>query len=295
MDLDELRAFIAVVETGSFSAAAKSLRFARATLRRRIDQLEARIGVSLLERDDGRVRPTPAGSLLVEQGAGVLQEARALLESIRALDRNAMQEVHIVGLPGPPSEVMSLGLRTLRAALPNTRQRLSFCEDPVSMLGSATLALDVAETAPEGPFRVRQLAELQVCLRGSKKALAKHPVRTLDDLQEHGLAVWKNREGDLDELRLADGSRVPVAPAVMTSDLSLLEGYARSGAAISYGPVPPAPPGGGSTEIVTVLPELVTSQVNVYLVVANDVERGHFTEFIERLAAFTIAVTTRRR
>ena len=81
----------------------------------------------------------------------------------------------------------------------------------------------------------------------------------------------------------------------MTSDLSLLEGYARSGAAISYGPVPPAPPGGGSTEIVTVLPELVTSQVNVYLVVANDVERGHFTEFIERLAAFTIAVTTRRR
>ena len=146
MDLDELRAFIAVVETGSFSAAAKSLRFARATLRRRIDQLEARIGVSLLERDDGRVRPTPAGSLLVEQGAGVLQEARALLESIRALDRNAMQEVHIVGLPGPPSEVMSLGLRTLRAALPNTRQRLSLCEDPVSMLGSTS-----PRPRPRGP------------------------------------------------------------------------------------------------------------------------------------------------
>lgn len=39
MDLEELRAFLAVADTGSFLTAAKSLRMSRATLRRRIDQL----------------------------------------------------------------------------------------------------------------------------------------------------------------------------------------------------------------------------------------------------------------
>ncbi|MGB5311463.1 MAG: LysR family transcriptional regulator, partial [Polyangiales bacterium] len=48
MNLDELRAFVAVSETGSIVAAARSLNFARATLRRRLDELEARAGVPLL-------------------------------------------------------------------------------------------------------------------------------------------------------------------------------------------------------------------------------------------------------
>ena len=102
MDLDELRALIAVVETGSFSAAAKSLRFARATLRRRIDELEARMGTTLIERDEQRVRPTAAGALLVERGPALLMEARSLMSSIRQIERGVPQEIHVVGLPGPP-------------------------------------------------------------------------------------------------------------------------------------------------------------------------------------------------
>ena len=60
MDLDELRVFIAIVDRGSFAAAAKALRFPLATLRRRFDELEARMGVKLLERDHNGASPTSA-------------------------------------------------------------------------------------------------------------------------------------------------------------------------------------------------------------------------------------------
>lgn len=44
MDLEELRAFLDVVQTGSFLAAADSLGVSRTTLRRRVEALEARAG-----------------------------------------------------------------------------------------------------------------------------------------------------------------------------------------------------------------------------------------------------------
>jgi DNA-binding transcriptional LysR family regulator len=48
MNLDELRALIAVVDTGSMIAASKVTRMPRVSLRRRLDELEARAGVALL-------------------------------------------------------------------------------------------------------------------------------------------------------------------------------------------------------------------------------------------------------
>ena len=73
MDLEELRSFLAVVETGSFLAAATNLGVARATLRRRVDALEARAGVPLLERTARGVTVTEAGSVLMARGRQVVK------------------------------------------------------------------------------------------------------------------------------------------------------------------------------------------------------------------------------
>lgn len=52
MDLEELRAFLAVADSGSFLTAAKTLRLSRATLRRRIDQLGGWCETQLCERGE---------------------------------------------------------------------------------------------------------------------------------------------------------------------------------------------------------------------------------------------------
>ena len=85
MDLEELRAFVAVAETGSYLAAADSLAMSRTTLRRKVDSLEARAGVALVEGTPRGIVLTDAGKALASQGHRMMQEMRAVLSSVRDL------------------------------------------------------------------------------------------------------------------------------------------------------------------------------------------------------------------
>ncbi|MFI5302702.1 MAG: LysR family transcriptional regulator, partial [Polyangiales bacterium] len=102
MDFDALRAFVAVVDSGSLVSAARVLRMARATLRRRVDELEISAGVPLLHRSPTGVTPTEAGSVLAERGRTILQEASVLLSRVREVGDEPAGELRLVlpvGLP----------------------------------------------------------------------------------------------------------------------------------------------------------------------------------------------------
>ena len=79
--LDQLAVFLAVVETGSFAAAARRLRRATSAVSYAIANLEQQLGVQLFDRDQAR-RPA-----LTEAGAAVLSEARSVsvgVDNLRA-------------------------------------------------------------------------------------------------------------------------------------------------------------------------------------------------------------------
>lgn len=70
--LTELAAFLAVVDEGGFSSAARALRKSPPTVTRLVADLEARLGVRLLDRSSRRCH-------LTEQGSRFAQNARAIL------------------------------------------------------------------------------------------------------------------------------------------------------------------------------------------------------------------------
>lgn len=71
---EDLRAFLAVVETGSFTAAADRLETAKSAVSRRISALEERLGVQLLRRTTRQLNVTDAGRSFYEQGVRVLAD-----------------------------------------------------------------------------------------------------------------------------------------------------------------------------------------------------------------------------
>lgn len=73
-DLEELAAFAAVAETGSFAKAAKVLRRDPSVLSRRISSLERRLNVRLLTRTTRRVGMTEAGQLYLHRVQPLLDE-----------------------------------------------------------------------------------------------------------------------------------------------------------------------------------------------------------------------------
>ena len=84
-DLEELRVFLAVVDAGSVKGASVELGIPRSKVRRMLEALEKRVEAPLLWADSGGVHLTPAGRILEEHGAEMIERHRALLRAAREL------------------------------------------------------------------------------------------------------------------------------------------------------------------------------------------------------------------
>ncbi|MCC5033880.1 LysR family transcriptional regulator [Streptomyces sp. WAC 00631] len=83
LETRELRYFTAVAEELHFGRAAERLGIAQPPLSRAIQQLERRLGVSLLERDRRGVSLTGAGEVLLHEGRAALDAATAAARRTR--------------------------------------------------------------------------------------------------------------------------------------------------------------------------------------------------------------------
>jgi DNA-binding transcriptional LysR family regulator len=71
---EDLQAFVAVVEAGSFTAAADRLNAAKSAVSRRVSALEERLGVQLLRRTTRVLNLTETGSSFYEHSARILAD-----------------------------------------------------------------------------------------------------------------------------------------------------------------------------------------------------------------------------
>ncbi|MBT8102276.1 MAG: LysR family transcriptional regulator [Gammaproteobacteria bacterium] len=71
---EDLQAFVAVVEAGSFTAAADRLKSAKSAVSRRVSALEERLGVQLLRRTTRVLNLTETGSSFYEHSARILAD-----------------------------------------------------------------------------------------------------------------------------------------------------------------------------------------------------------------------------
>lgn len=92
MEWEDYRVFLAVRRRGGFAAAAPDLGMVAATVRRRIERLEASLGETLFEAAGSRLTPTAAGLALMDLAEAMEQAAEAFAEA--AVDER-------VGLAGP--------------------------------------------------------------------------------------------------------------------------------------------------------------------------------------------------
>jgi DNA-binding transcriptional LysR family regulator len=83
-DLRQLRAFAAVHDAGSVSAAARTVHLTQPALSRRISELESALGVRLFDRTGGRLRLTSEGESLLVHSRNVLAEGESLVTRAEA-------------------------------------------------------------------------------------------------------------------------------------------------------------------------------------------------------------------
>ena len=82
--LDQLQAFVLVLQTGSFSAAAVRLALTQPAVSLQVRELERRLGVRLLERVGRKVAPTAAGVLLLGHANAILNAVDQAAAAVQA-------------------------------------------------------------------------------------------------------------------------------------------------------------------------------------------------------------------
>jgi DNA-binding transcriptional LysR family regulator len=105
-----LQAFVSVVESGSFSAAANRLTTDKSIISRRVGALETSLGVQLLQRTTRRLSLTSAGQSFYEHAVRILSD---LEDAEQAIGEQAGQLGGRVRIAGP----LSFGLHHLSTVL----------------------------------------------------------------------------------------------------------------------------------------------------------------------------------
>src|ERR1700726_2694716 len=74
MKIDGIEAFVAVIEAGSISEAARKLRLSKSVVSERLAELERSLGAKLLQRTTRKLSLTEDGSAFRERAARIMHE-----------------------------------------------------------------------------------------------------------------------------------------------------------------------------------------------------------------------------
>ncbi|MDF9616334.1 LysR family transcriptional regulator [Pseudomonas entomophila] len=229
MDLNAVRMFVSVAQTGSLSAAAQRLDVPLPTLSRRIRELEQQLKVQLLERSVRGTKLTDSGSRLYEHACRGIE---ALMDGEQAV---LSDQAHLKGrlrLSLPPSfepwwDVLSafqLRYPQVQISVHTTERRIDLIEDGVDV------ALRVGMIAHENMVARRMLAYRHVLV--ASPALIERLGAPADVKALHGYpcAVWS--QGAIATWQLGGESFTPEA-MLSTNDYAHLRSRALAGSVVT--------------------------------------------------------------
>lgn len=123
--LDHLRTFLAVVEEGSFNAAARKLGRAISVVSYAVSQLETQLDVRLFDREGSR-KPqlTEAGRALVSEAHTIADDVDALLAKVRSLRQGLEAELSLAVDVMVPDNFLARLLRDFQVRFPSVPLRL---------------------------------------------------------------------------------------------------------------------------------------------------------------------------
>lgn len=201
-DWSLIRAFVAVAETGSFSAAARALGSSQPTIGRQIDALEVQLGTRLLERE-------ARGQKVSEAGARLLVHAEEMREAAARLALKAAgQKEELSGTVRITASVVVshyflppiiAGLRrdepsiSIELAPSDATENLLFREADIAVRMYRPEQLDVV---------TKHVGAVEVGIFGTKDYLARHGVpKTIEEFATHDFVGYDRSTLILDGMR----------------------------------------------------------------------------------------------
>ncbi|MGB3739774.1 MAG: LysR family transcriptional regulator [Pontixanthobacter sp.] len=270
LDPQDLRDLIAIRDAGTLSAAAKARGVAVSTVSRRIETLEAALGLQLVDRRTDGVRVTSAGLAVAEAASPIAEQVRRVERVAESLRQGGKAvPVRISATEFVISDVLAPAMGRLWAMGADFQVHLQSQADVVSLAGrDADLAIRMVR--PDGAsLYARRLADIRLGLFASADYLAGREPAGID-LKAERLLIYDDSYGRLPELDWVTRHGLTDAVAMRTGSTRGLLAAALAGAGIALLPVPFAL---RAATLVEIPPPSVLPGRQPWLIVHRDLRR----------------------
>lgn len=291
IDLNLLRAFVAVAETSSFSLAAARIGLPKSSVSRAIQRLEESLGVTLLHRTTRTVALSTSGEALYARTAPRLRDLELTLADLPDLEEQPSGELKVTASVDFGATVLADIIARFVARHPAIHVDMRISNELVDLVAEG---IDVAfrismRRLADSALQARKLGPMRMQLFAAPTYLAKRGTpRTPADLDAHDWVAF----GSSRTVQLASAgatAKVGVHGRVRGDDMSFVRDAVRAGAGVAVLPTFLVEDDVTAGAIVRVLPKWDTPSGDLWLVVpGRAVPRkvAAFRDFaIEALAA----------
>jgi DNA-binding transcriptional LysR family regulator len=233
--LEELQAFVAVVDGGSITAAADRLGQTVSGISRALGRLEGKLGSTLLLRTTRRLE-------LTEEGRGFLDHARGILNAVEAAeDQMAARRERPAGRlrvnaasPFMLHVVVPL-VGAFRERYPEIELELNTNDDLIDLIEQRTDVAIRIGTLRDSTLHARPLGRFSLRVLASPAYLKAHGrPRRVEDLQQHALIGFTQPESlNRWPLRHAGGDALDIRPSIRASSGETVRQLALAGQGIA--------------------------------------------------------------
>ncbi|QMT31914.1 LysR family transcriptional regulator [Alysiella filiformis] len=188
-NLNDLRAFIMIVRTQSFTKAAAQMGLTQSALSHSMRNMEMRLGVKLLERTTRNLSLTEAGERLFQRLSPLMDDIDQEIANLDKMSDNNNGVLRLSGSEHAFNYVLWQGLSQFMHQHPHIQLHLIADTRPVDLTTErfdAGIRMGVAEMNTQLYHHVRVSDDVRMCIVGSPKYLAQHGTpQNAYDLQQH--------------------------------------------------------------------------------------------------------------
>jgi DNA-binding transcriptional LysR family regulator len=238
--MEDIEAFLAVIDAGSQTAAARKLGRSLQSINRSLAALERSIGVELVRRTTRQSFATEAGLAFyrrVKPAFAEISEARLEAANQRA-EPSGLLRIAAPVVFGSTYVVPAIA--EFMARHPRIEVELKVSDRAVEVVGSGfDLAVRIREL-PDSSLKARRLGELRTVVYGAPDYFTRHGRPGCpDDLAHHRCVLRSTSEGEAETWRFQIGSRsrfVRVSGCFRTDNTAAGLAAACHGLGLGYGP-----------------------------------------------------------
>lgn len=260
-DLNDMLYFAEVVERGGFAAAGRALGIPKSRLSRRVAELEALLGVRLLQRTTRKLSLTEVGAAYLRHCQAMRDAAQAAQDTVEQVQREPRGTVRVSCPVTLSQTVLAPLMPRFLERYPEVRVEMLVANRPINVVEEGVdVALRVrASLEDSASMVVKRLDLANQILLASPAYLARVGMpHTPQDLLQHQVLSMSSFEGVAHwRLRSDTGAEVQLQPQVryMADDLMTLKLAVVGGAGVCYLPDYMCQPEIERGELVRVLPQ----------------------------------------